>query len=202
MCMCKRHNSVTWGAGVAAAGGCQLVKTHLGDTKKGEVGKDVSTLFVKAKQWRAPLKGEPAWVCLLTPPCLAPQSLQSSATLWQWHSPVCLASLSFISFFFVTQLTRNSSKIIAHLCLSSLKANDLQISSTSRQVRVRTCKSSHSAWRFVLVKVLVKDVSCWLQITEPLSLTQNLSAALAKVVLGLEIWGTREITYFQHCTRK
>lgn len=110
----------------------------------------------------------------------ADTSLQSSATLWQWHSPVCLASLSFIFFFLFfchsadDKMTRNSSKTMAHLCLSSPKANDLQISSTSRQVRVRICKSSHSARRFVLVKVLVKDVSCWLPISEPLSSTQNL----------------------------
>lgn len=87
--------------------------------------------------------------------------------------------------FFVTQLARNSSKTMAHLCLSSPKANDLQISSTPHQVRVRICKSSHSAPRFVVVKVLVKDESCWFQITEALSLTQNLSAALAKQ--GVEI---------------
>lgn len=33
-----------------SADGCQPVKTHVGDTEKEEVGKDVVTLFVEAKR--------------------------------------------------------------------------------------------------------------------------------------------------------
>lgn len=36
------------------------MKTHMGNTEKEDMGKDVVTLFVKAKRWTDPLKSEPA----------------------------------------------------------------------------------------------------------------------------------------------
>lgn len=50
MCMWRGQNPLARGARVTAADGCWPVKTHVRDTGKGEVGKDVVTLFVKAKR--------------------------------------------------------------------------------------------------------------------------------------------------------